>query len=71
MILKTKWSFKLTTDYSLKLLISEDEIKAKVLEIGKILNKLYKDQELTILIVMKGAICFAADLITASTIVCA
>jgi hypoxanthine phosphoribosyltransferase len=53
----------LITDYSLKLLISEDEIKAKVLEIGKILNKLYKEQELTILIVMKGAICFAADLI--------
>jgi len=47
----------------LKVLISEDEIKSKIKEIGRKLNLLYDGEELTILMVMKGAICFVADLI--------
>lgn len=47
----------------LELLISQDEIKAKTAEVAKIIDKEFQGEELTIVMVMKGAICVAADLI--------
>lgn len=47
----------------MELLISQDEIKAKTAAVAKIIDKDYQGEELTVVMVMKGAICVAADLI--------
>ena len=49
------------SDYPLRLLISEGEIKARILEISKTINEKYED--LVIVMIMKGSICFVADLL--------
>ncbi len=46
-----------------ELLISQDEIKQKIAEVARILDEEYQGEELTIVLVMKGALCVAADLI--------
>lgn len=46
-----------------KEIISEEEIAVKVKEFGAMLDEKYPLNNLSILIVMKGAICLAADLI--------
>lgn len=48
-----------------KILISEDEIKAKVAEMGKILTEEYKGRNPLFLCVLKGSVVFFADLIRA------
>ncbi len=48
---------------SLQVLISKEEIKRKIHEVGMQLDDDYKGKELTIVMVMKGAICLVADLI--------
>lgn len=48
---------------SFQLLISEDKIREKLIDIAKVLDANYADEELTIVVVMKGALCLAADLI--------
>lgn len=48
---------------SLQLLISERKIKNKLKKIGQQLKDDYRGEEVTIVMVMKGAICFVADLI--------
>ncbi|MBI2812359.1 MAG: hypoxanthine phosphoribosyltransferase [Candidatus Melainabacteria bacterium] len=53
-----------------ELVISQEEIKAKVKEVAKTLDQQYKGKELTVVIVMKGALCIAADLIRELTIPC-
>lgn len=45
------------------LLISQENIAEKIKEVAHFLNKEYENREVTIIIVMKGAICLAADLI--------
>ncbi len=47
----------------LELMISEKEINEKICEIGKIIDREYAGEELTIIMVMKGAVCLVADLI--------
>jgi hypoxanthine phosphoribosyltransferase len=47
----------------IELLISEDEIKSKIVETARAIDAEYKGQELVIVMVMKGAICVTADLI--------
>ena len=47
----------------IKLFISEDEIKARVAELGKILSEEYRDKELVVVGVLKGAVVFMTDLI--------
>ena len=47
----------------LELLISQDEIQEKVIEAAQAIDAEYAGQELTIIMVMKGAICITADLI--------
>ena len=48
---------------NLELLISQDTIKSKIAEVAHVLDAEYKGEEITIVMVMKGAICIAADLI--------
>jgi hypoxanthine phosphoribosyltransferase len=47
----------------LELLISEKSILAKITEIAKQLDQDYRGKELTVVMIMKGAICLVADLI--------
>lgn len=48
---------------NLELVISSKEISEKIQAVGKQINLDYADKDLTIVIIMKGAICLTADLI--------
>ncbi|VHO03608.1 phosphoribosyltransferase family protein [Candidatus Rhabdochlamydia sp. T3358] len=54
----------------LDLLISMDEIQDKIAKIALQLEADYKDQEIVIVMIMKGAICLVADLIRAISLPC-
>ena len=47
----------------LKVLLSEDEIQNRIEEIAEELNKLYKNEEVYAICVLKGAVFFAIDLV--------
>lgn len=51
-----------------KVLISEDEIKARVAEIGGRISRDYADKELLIVAVLSGSFIFASDLVRSLTI---
>jgi len=57
-------------EMQLELLISEQSIVTKIAEIAKQLNSEYQGTELTIVMIMKGAICLVADLIRHIQIPC-
>ena len=46
-----------------KILIGEEELKAKVAELGAKITEDYRDKDLFIVCVLKGAVVFASDLI--------
>lgn len=46
-----------------RLLISEEEIQTEILNLANILNKQFTGKKVIIIALMKGSICFAADLI--------
>lgn len=46
-----------------KVLITEEEIKAKVEELGKTLTKDYKDKNPLVICVLRGAVMFLSDLL--------
>lgn len=48
---------------NIELLISQDEIKSKIADFARMIDIQYQGEELMIVMVMKGAICFTADLI--------
>ncbi|HSX03552.1 MAG TPA: hypoxanthine phosphoribosyltransferase [Rhabdochlamydiaceae bacterium] len=48
---------------SLELLISPEDIKEKIQQTAKKLDAEYDNEEVTVVMVMKGAVCLAADLI--------
>lgn len=54
----------------LDLLISMDEIQDKIAKIAIQLESDYKNQEIVIVMIMKGAICLVADLIRAISLPC-
>lgn len=54
----------------LDLLISMDEIQDRIAKIAVQLETDYKDQEIVIVMIMKGAICLVADLIRAISLPC-
>jgi hypoxanthine phosphoribosyltransferase len=56
--------------YDLEPLIEQEIISKKIVEIGKILDEYYDGEELTIIMVMKGAICLVADLIRSIHVPC-
>lgn len=45
-----------------ELLISEAEIRKRIAEVARVIEQDYKGEEITVVMVMKGAICIAADL---------
>lgn len=45
-----------------EVLLSKHEIAQKISEVAKTLNATYQGEELTLIMVMKGAVCVAADL---------
>ncbi|MBI5192383.1 MAG: hypoxanthine phosphoribosyltransferase [Nitrospirae bacterium] len=47
------------------IIISEDDIKRRIQEIGKMISKDYEGKELVIVCVLKGAVVFVSDLIRA------
>lgn len=51
------------TTQGFKLLIGQDRIQEKIEEFCLTLEKDYQDKELVIVMIMKGAVCFVADLI--------
>lgn len=53
-----------------KPLISKEQIASKIAEIAAEIDRDYADLDLVIVMVLKGAICFAADLIRAITVPC-
>jgi hypoxanthine phosphoribosyltransferase len=52
-----------TNPNELEVLISAEEIKHQVQRVGKQLDQIYAGKELTIILIMKGAICLVSDLI--------
>lgn len=52
----------------LQVLISEEEIKAKVAELGKTIAEDYRGKDPLVICVLKGALCFMSDLIRATQI---
>lgn len=54
----------------LKVLISEEELSAKVKELGKQISEDYKDKNLTLVSILKGSVVFMADLMRSITIPC-
>ena len=53
-----------------KILISEEEIKAKVQELGKILSEEYADKDPIFVGVLKGVVVFYADMVRANSVPC-
>ncbi len=49
----------------LKTLISEEELKHRIIELGKDIEKDYKDKELDLICILKGSMIFTADLMRA------
>lgn len=51
-----------------KILLTEDEIKDKVTELGQVIARDYQDKELLMVGILKGAMIFMADLVRSVTI---
>ncbi len=52
-------------DNNIAEIISVDNIKSRINELGKIITEEYKDKELVIIAIMNGALIFSADLVRA------
>ncbi len=59
----TEPKFRTSEGYPISQLIPESLIKEKIAEISEILNAKYSHEELVVIMVLKGALCFVADLI--------
>lgn len=53
-----------------RVLISEEELKERVAELGREISEDYKDRNLVLISVLKGSIVFMADLMRAITVPC-
>ena len=51
-----------------KVLLTKEEIDARVQEMGKMISEEYKDKELTVVVLLKGAAWFATDLTRSITV---
>lgn len=63
MTLLTITSLGFCKDEQMELLISSEDIAKQVAAVSSRINEDYKDKHLTILMVMKGAVCITSDLI--------
>ena len=57
-------------DDIMKVLVSEEELKAKVAELGAQISKDYEGKNLVLVSILKGSVVFMADLMRAVTIPC-
>ena len=57
-------------DDILKVLVSEEELKAKVAELGAQISKDYEGRNLILVSILKGSVVFMADLMRAVSIPC-
>ena len=57
-------------DDILKILVSEEELKAKVAELGAQISKDYEGRNLVLVSILKGSVVFMADLMRAVSIPC-
>ena len=57
-------------DDILKVLVSEEELKAKVAELGAQISKDYEGRNLVLVSILKGSVVFMADLMRAVSIPC-
>jgi hypoxanthine phosphoribosyltransferase len=56
-------SWNLPSETPMDILIHADEISSKIQETAKQISEEYKDKDLTIIMILKGAICVTSDLI--------
>lgn len=63
MTILTITSLAYSKDTNMELLISSEEIQTRIAEVAKSINEEYKDKNLTVLMIMKGAVCVTSDLI--------
>jgi hypoxanthine phosphoribosyltransferase len=56
------------TDFLQEILISEDELQARVLELGAEISRDYTGQELLLICILRGGVMFLTDLMRALTI---
>jgi hypoxanthine phosphoribosyltransferase len=62
--IKTEGYQNMDLDFSnLELMISQKEIKSKIVQLSERIDQDYKDQEIVFLMIMKGAFIFTSDLI--------
>ena len=54
----------------LKTLIDQKQITAKILEIARKIDQNYADKDLTVIVILKGSIILAADLVRAISVPC-
>ena len=59
-----------TPEHYFELLIAQEEIQRRIVECAAQLDTDYKDKEIVLVMVMKGAVCIASDLMKAITIPC-
>lgn len=70
MVLLSMTTFCFAVDDTMELLISSDEIAAKVSEVAAQINKDYEGKQLTLVMIMKGALCVTADLMRQINVPC-
>lgn len=70
MALLSMTTFCFAVDETMELLISSDEIAARVSEVAAQINQDYKDKQLTLVMIMKGSLCITADLIRQIDVPC-
>lgn len=63
-------SLACAVDDQLRLLISQEEIAARVSEVAEQINEEYKDKKLTLVMIMKGSVCIASDLMRQLQVPC-
>lgn len=70
MMLLSTTALCFANDETMELLISSEQIAAKMSEVAAQINKDYKDKQLTLVMIMKGSLCLTADLIRQIDIPC-
>ena len=62
--IKTEGKVNMDVDFSnLELMISQEDIKSKIVQLAEIIDDEYKDKEIVFLMIMKGAFIFTSDLV--------
>jgi hypoxanthine phosphoribosyltransferase len=59
---------KKISNKDLKIVISKEAIEEKIASLALEINRIYQNQDLVIVMILKGSICFAADLIRKLTV---